>query len=491
MRNRCGTFLLTLSRVLFLALIVFAAFNFGLTRLSGMAAFNVAMGATVAIWILAHMVGFALPRTGWIPWVLGLLILLLGWCVTGLGLYENWADEHEIELSEQLLDLILEFGSLDPDLGLKACIRTTVLLGALLIAIDLWNTPRWCQALMATMLATAVAMVTLFYLQKLLPGVFTLRSENGKFPLSFATYRYWGNGASFINLFWPVIAATALATRLHGKRGWSIWMAAAIVVFSANYINVSKAGYGLGLIGLIAFGFLSLFAIRRQRRSRNAGGFSLRTLVVVAIPAAVLAIGLYMSISWERIEKLEKTGLEENTRTQAYLEFLEMIPEAGWTGFGPGSFYYSHYQYIEDNKIANSAPYWVAHQDYLQTVVEWGYAGSILWGLLLVPAALRLGIDGLARKSSRQASDSNEEFEYAYGIVGALKQFAKTIPTGREFTVRGGVFIAIALISLHATIDFPMQIVSLQFFFLIWIALGWARREAVESRDERRETRGF
>jgi hypothetical protein len=50
------------------------------------------------------------------------------------------------------------------------------------------------------------------------------------------------------------------------------------------------------------------------------------------------------------------------------------------------------------------------------------------------------------------------------------------MPSPREPCIAAGAFCAVILTALHAFVDFPMQIASLQFYFLTLLALGWSYR---------------
>ncbi|HEY9715625.1 MAG TPA: hypothetical protein V6C72_19280, partial [Chroococcales cyanobacterium] len=56
------------------------------------------------------------------------------------------------------------------------------------------------------------------------------------------------------------------------------------------------------------------------------------------------------------------------------------------------------------------------------------------------------------------------------------KTFFAAMPSPREPCIAAGAFCAVVLTALHAFVDFPMQIASLQFYFLTLLALGWSYR---------------
>ncbi len=188
-------------------------------------------------------------------------------------------------------------------------------------------------------------MVIFFFLQKVAPGIFNLRSEDGGTLLSFATYRYWGNGAAFLNLMWPPLAGIALQIGFNRQRGWSLWLAAALLVFAALYVNLSKAGQILGVIGLLCFAAVAGIFLARNGREMLSR-ISWRVVLAGAIPVAILLVALPFAMPWQRWNYMLGQGLEQNDRTLAYHFFVQLIPDAGWAGFGPGTFQSVYWQYF-------------------------------------------------------------------------------------------------------------------------------------------------
>lgn len=466
MRARLANILIVCARVSLLLHIVFAAANYGLTREDGIHAFNWSMGFTLALWILGCAVGGTWPRIGKLPPVVILCILGLGAFVMAGDLWDP-ASGDELPGPEWLSEFALRIGTFDFALSKAALIRTGVLLGAFLIALDLFASPVWTRAVLLTSGFTGVGMVVFFYLQRLVPEIFGLRALDGVTPLSFATYRYWGNAASFLNLIWPVLAGIAAQTAFSRGKGWSAWASVTLLVFAAIFLNLSKAGQALGVIGLAVFVGLSAIPLFRNRREVQRR-LSLRALVAAAIPLIAILISLPFAMPWARWKGMVDTGWEGNERMLAYRLFVKLLPDAGWTGFGPGTFQTVHFQYFSEEPVMQRTPFWVAHQDYLQTVVEWGYLGTFLWGLLLVPSTLCL-LGGLGRRLRFASGDES----YLFGWRDRLRGYFHAVPGLEAPFVRIGLFVAILLTALHALVDFPMQIESLQFYFLIWIAAGW------------------
>lgn len=479
MHENWGEVLVRCSRYFFLALIPFAALNFGLTRSSGISAFNLLMGGTFLVWILGHLLAWRRPQVGWIPFLLCLAILAVGGFTTAAG-YPDLVETDTSDWPDWLQTVVTSYGTYDLDLSMAAMFRTVALLAGFLIAVDIFSNATWGRRLLFTLSMTALAIVAFVFVQKFTGNLLVLKSEDGKVPLSFGVYRYWGNAAAFLDLIWPITAAIAVHTGVRRTRGWSLWLAAAVLTFSALYINVSKAGHLLGVLGLALGIIVTLVYLRRTKRI-SSSVLSARTFLATIIPAAFLGIALFYGIQWSRWDDLEKRGgILSNERIVAYGYFLKILPDAGWLGCGPGTFQHVYPGYVALDPTMNRTPFWVAHQDYLQTIVEWGYAGTALWGLLFVPAGFFLLKRGF---SLERASSRKSDYQSPFSLGEKLGAFFSAIPPPSAPLVQSGALIAILLTALHATVDFPMQIVSLQFYFLIWMALGWSKPEAKTTQD--------
>lgn len=469
---RVGQGMIVVARASLLAAIVIASAAYGLTRETSIAFFNAWMGWTFIVWLGGIVISWRWPRVPLLVIFLAAGVLAIGWVSTGLSWLDTVWSMTATNYPAILDDLMILFGAIDPDLAYTAMVRTSALLGGFLIAVDLFASAAWSRALFLTLAATATGMVIFFFLQRSIGGRFLLHSNvEERVILSFATFRYWGNAASYLNLCWPLLAALAAHTISgHRARGWVFWLSAALVVFSALFINVSKAGHILGPIGLMLFG--GILIIRGAvLHGRNAFRISPQIIFGIGVPISIVVVSLVLAFPVKSWEKLVKIGLAENSRVIAYGHFVKMIPDAGWIGFGPGSFKTVYLDYVADDPVISQRPYWVAHQDYLQTIVEWGYAGTAIWGLFFAFPIYSL----LHQAFGRPPRCLDQRDEYAFSWRERLRLWWEAIPTAESpFVATGGV-VAVTLTALHSLADFPMQIESLQFYFLLWIALGWQR----------------
>lgn len=472
-----GNRLVGLSYGLFLFLYVFAAADYGLTRESGISTFVFMSAGIFSVWLIGHALQRKLPSTGIWPWITSALVLAFGWTVTRLAIIDQAVTDGRLEGWDEgfWAALLLHGSAYDADLSTAAMLRTTALLGMALIAIEIWRNPKWSRALIATMIFSAFGMVLFFLLQKLVGGAFLLRSEDSHTTLNFGTYRYWGNAAAYLNLLWPIAAAAALFAILRKTIAWPLWLIPFAFIFAANFLNLSKAGNVLSLLGL---GLFIALAIPICLRELKYSKLKIRKshLLSAIIPIIIIGISLPFALPWQRWNYYAQHAENETSRGRlyAYSVFLKILPDSGWAGFGPGSFQKYYLAYVDEDSPLRQQSYWVAHQDYIQTAIEWGYIGTILWAFYLIPPGVFLLMN-----SRRRPEQPSRKFEgYRIGALDYAKAFINSLPDPRSPFVAVGATTAVGLTALHSMVDFPMQIASLQFYLLTLLALGWATHNA-------------
>ena len=133
-------------------------------------------------------------------------------------------------------------------------------------------------------------------------------------------------------------------------------------------------------------------------------------------------------------------------RVDAYRQYLNAVPDVGWLGLGPGLFQLAFpYQTSPLGNITQGLREY-AHEDYLQTVIEWGWLGTIFWTIFVV--------GGLYQ---------------AFKCHGKKVQF--TSKTERHLVL--AAILGVLGILAGSLIDFPLQIASIRLFFLVLLALCW------------------
>lgn len=259
----------------------------------------------------------------------------------------------------------------------------------------------------------------------------------------FCAYRYHANSAAFLNLCWPAAFAVWLRSRLErfGSIGASLDLCVFLITLGAVFVNTSKAGQVIGFVG--ALWVLWRFRADIFVNATTRAGIVVVALFVITLTAVLVLPGLLATLS--RWNEFTTQGDSLRGRYLTYGACLHAITEAPVFGTGAGTFQYVfpfHTNHLEDQ----IAGYWeYAHQDYLQTLIEWGFVGGLLWALLAFGALLRLG-------SRARAARRN-------GITEITSSVA---------------LIALAIVLIHALIDFPFQIASIQWVVTFYLAIAWS-----------------
>jgi len=319
---------------------------------------------------------------------------------------------------------------------------TVGLLGAFCIACDMTTMPEWRERLWVTLAGTGLSIVVLGLAQRftgaqdIFWGLETFRG-----PTFFAVYRYHANAGAFINLVLPLQVALAVrALRTDGaEAGRVVWCLGAFVTAAAGFVNVSKAANVICLLLILAL------AVWFGTNGFRSGGVRIWMLVVLSILVVVgvaASFGLEKTVNrWEDLVGVLKTGATDG-RLQTYEIIVRgPLPDAGWLGFGPGTFekIFEIYRAALGSDLVGR---WdKAHSDALQTPMEWGWAGASAWLVVLGGGFLKALVAACGRSE-----------EPLLAAAGAL---------------------ALAGVLFHAIMDFPLQIASLQLFTLAIAGLCW------------------
>jgi hypothetical protein len=213
---------------------------------------------------------------------------------------------------------------------------------------------------------------------------------------------------------------------------------------ASAFVNVSKAGMVISLALLLILCALHVPAFWRAAQNRGRWR-SAAGAILLAGGLAVLVVAGGWHSAWARWQRLPGI-LADNPRATAVEVAWKMIPGSGALGFGAGTFgiAFPHYTGNAGDRIRGVWRF--LHQDYLQTVIEWGWIGAVAWAILIFGGA------GLA-------------------LWHGLKKGA---PLSEARPLYLAAALAIGATALHATVDFPFQIASLQLYLFSFTALGWS-----------------
>ena len=434
-------------RVLLLGLLFYAPWAYGCTVPWAITGLELIAAAILALWALGCVLTRKTPVVD--RWNAVCVIWLLG---------QGWlmALNAHTQFHDRMNDKVHVFtvipawwqggpGSADGGTSITMMWRVTALLGLLLFAGDMARQAVWRRRIWWTMAVAAGSMILFGLFQRVLgaPSIFWVgRPTDAAF---FGTYYYHGNAGAFINLVFPLVMALAwLSCRDERTRGMRlVALPAAAVCIAGACVNASRAGFAITFVlGCV----LSAWIVQRKGRSATLKGGRLISAGVAV--AAVLTIAA--SAGWETaINKwslLPKQLSAANPRVLAMSVCLRMLPDGGAWGFGPGTFEISFPHYTKELGRAIEGIWRFAHQDYLQAIIEWGYIGAAVWGAIFVRGLVTCFIHA----ADQRIQEPERTLLFASGL-------------------------ALLGIALHAVIDFPLQIASLQLYVICFLAIAVGR----------------
>jgi hypothetical protein len=255
---------------------------------------------------------------------------------------------------------------------------------------------------------------------------------------SFGPYAYRSNGAQFFNLVWPVCLGfwawqragqvVHSGSEAHRPTGpHRLLLPLGMVMAACPLISASRGGSVLMLVAVPAV-FALLVGASRTRVGRG-----------LAAALVVLAVGLGLAAwlgagSW--VPNAEQAGdlLAEppaSVIAQQREHTRQMVADHPWLGVGPYAYKAVYHFYCQPGDPV----YAFAHSDWRQTRVEWGALG-----LVLLLAALTTAL-----------------------ILPVFRG------TGGHLIVQC-LWISLGVMLVHGSFDFPFQIQSLLFMFLLYLA---------------------
>jgi hypothetical protein len=377
------------------------------------------------------------PRINWISILLPLLILTLGWLMTwNASLIYDRQVLHFHHISQPISWLP---GTVDQATSRRQMLLITGLFFAFWVASDLTAREPWRQRLWLILSLTGVSVVVLGLLQRVTaaPGIFW-RTDLDCGQTFFATYRYHANAGAFINIIFPFVAAQSICAfrKSTSELARAFWLVATLCVLVSALVNVSRAAavvtVCLALI-LVAWQLVKTLRSRHHSSKRQVG----LVAVIVVVGAAALLWAIGFGDAYKRWTEFGN-NISANGRYVVY-DLIEhrILPRSGWWGFGPANF--SLVFPFFTNRLGTSIEgYWeYAHEDYLQCLVEWGFAGATVWFLF-----------------------------FGHTMVRAIATFwrRRRVWDGRMRTFVVACFLALGGALIHSAVDFPLQIASLQLY---------------------------
>ena len=448
------------ARWIFLVALIYAPWAYGGTTSASIQIINWLLLAAFILWIVELAVG---GRTPAFPRLLLFLVVALvgigGWmALNATSIYDS--DFHTFVPLRNFAPRLA--GSVDFAISAAWMLRGALLLCAILFVVDLSQSNRWLLRLWFTIGLVAGSIAFLGLLQKATGAqmIFWQTAPVWGATTFFATYYYHGNAGAYLNLVWPLtagLAVRAFTTPSHpGMR--ALWISMLIVTIAAVVANTSRMAQLIALLLLIALSVqLGPAFLRKVSHTKKNVGLAGAIAILLALFALGQATHLEQPLNrWQSVSERIST----DARWRASRVAMSALCDIGFFGFGPGTFRAVFPFY--NNVATKPAPgtWRFLHEDYLQTALEWGWLGSSLLALLFF-GGIAIGIRSY-KKSAAQAW------------------------TPRRRLLQRLVAVALAGVALHALVDFPFQIASIQLYVATYLGLCWGsslwRRERGEDR---------
>ena len=435
---------LNAARWLLLASIVLSAWLFGATRLWVVELLTWWLLAAGTLFLTGLLVQRRLPRLPWFTALGSVFLLAEGWFMV-------WnAGARFIPALQDFVAVVQPLpgwpGVSDQSLAFPWMLRTTSLLAALWIASDLAANPLWRQRLWVTIGATGASIMILGLAQRF-TGATSIFWDTYRYTGEwfFAVYRYHANAGSYINLVLPMIAGLAVASFLRRGAETSrvLWTLAALTTAACGFVNLSRAANVVTAILMLAMA-VWIATLRLQIASSRKLLHAVAVGLIATATVVYLAVSFDISGSQARWEKTKLDALLNDGRPEVYEIMMKgTLEEAGAWGFGQGTFEQVFNKARTELRHPRAGRWDYAHSDALQTIQDWGYAGASVWFVIIVCGWLR------AVAGSRRRGAAPDDLS----VLSAAGAFALT-----------GVM-------LHACVDFPLQIFSLQLHTLVILGL--------------------
>lgn len=448
------SFLLPASRWLLLATLILSVWLFGASRPWTVEVMTWCLLVAGALFVAGLAARLRWPRVRWFIVLPSLLLLGQGWFMV-------WnASRRFVPSAQVFVDVEPRLpgwpGVVDQALAFPWMLRTTGLIAALWIISDLAANRVWRERVWVALAATGAGIMVLGLAQRF-SGATSILWDTYRYTGEwfFAVYRYHANAGTYINLVLPMITGLAVRSflRRDAEKSRVLWTLAALATAACGFVNVSRAANVITAFLLVGMA-VWIATLRLQASS------SRRLLHAVLLGVVSVATVLYLAVSFDlsgaraRWEKTKLDALLSDGRPEVYdIMVRGTLGEAGAWGFGPGSF-----EFVFNNaRAALGHPLpgrWdFAHSDALQTIQDWGYAGAGAWFFLLAAGLLT-------------------------AVRGSLRRGAAPLETR---ILHASCAFALAGVMVHACVDFPLQILSLQLTTLAIVGLVVGQSGATRS----------
>jgi len=387
--------------------------------------------------IIGWLIACKKPKLDWIH-ALTIIVLILGWLASSnpIAIYDDMLMTlFPLEIPSWRLWLP---STVDAERSVRTMQTLTGLVGLLWIVRDMCADRFWRSSLFWTLTLAGCSIAIYGILQKNSGDLWGYWGVK-KTGYAFASFWYHANAASFLNLIWPFVVALSLESFARNKNHFkkALLLAATLSMISAVLINVSKAGHLIFacLVPLMAVLVLPDF-LRTITGRDSVGRYVLICIASMMAVSLILAFSLGLDKTLRRWDEMKMERFTGDSRYDSAAFCLGELPRAGLTGFGPGTFepVFLDVGTTHPEKVPK-ARWKFAHQDTLQTMLEWGWIGGSLW--------ISLGVGVCISIFKKMKKLQNQFFSSRY-------------------TFRAAAFTSLIGVALHAQMDFPLQVLGVQ-----------------------------
>jgi predicted nucleic acid-binding Zn ribbon protein len=490
-------FLRATARYLFCATLIVAPWMYGGTTATSILVINWLLGLAMLLWIVELSINRRRPK---LPKLLIFLIVAL--LAIGCWMTINARSIYDAEFGTFALIKNVAArapGSFDYAISAAWMIRALLLLTTMLFVVDLSRDDKALLQLWWAIVLAGASISLLGLLQKATgaQAILWQSSSPGYGTTFFATYYYHANAGSFLNLVLPLSAG--LAVRVFGIESNQAVRSICLMAFLLNLIAIAaNTSRGAQLIAA-----LILLALLWQLGPRIFRGLSqAKKNIALGGAAAVLlmifALGQTAHLD-QPVRRWEMLGehVSADARWSASRVAMSALSDTGLFGSGPGTFRVVFPAYNQAANNLAGGTWRFLHEDYLQIAMEWGWLGSALWAAIffggMANAVLCLRRQTAFRRGERSdvrgqlrspesaslatASSSAGEQRFSPSrrlerARGSVSEFTQEWSWRRRLILPLAV-IALAGVALHAAVDFPLQIASIQLYVATYLGLCW------------------
>jgi hypothetical protein len=417
--------------------------------------------ALLALATLSWMLDALLHRT--LPRLPPLLLICCGWLLAQ-GWFMTW-NAHGLftGMSGDVLPIPSPLpsapGAYERTVAVLAMLRLTALIGGLLVSLDLAHHGHWKTRFLWAMAWTG-AIFSVFGLVQQAGWVHFVAEQMSPYEgVFFSTYNYHANAGAYLNLAMPAICALLFVALAEKQALWRRLLPAGLFLccLVAALVNTSRGAQAITVLMLLGLGIWAGLRLARGdgRRARAAR----MALAVGLLGCLVLGIALVPHLhqvvqKWEHLPQV-LTG--DSGRMQVWPIAAAMARHSGPLGQGPGAFklllprsplltYAFYSRWIVQRPVPGTATsMWSqAHEDYLQTLVEFGWLGCLAAETVL------------------------------FGGIFCVWRVVLRDKVRPSTLIYVGVLAALLAVSVHSTFDFPQQVASLQLYIAVYLGIAWA-----------------